>query len=319
MRLSALCLTVFAVPAIAEEPLQLAFPLDCKIGTSCYVEDYVDLDTTRGKQADFACGINTRDGHKGTDIALLSFDAIATGVTVSAAAPGQVTRIRDGMADDRLMRGVTAQNACGNAILVDHHDGWQTLYCHLRKGSITVSEGDLVQSGDPMAKVGLSGMTNHPHLHLQVMKNGQVVDPFHPEANGQCGTPGRDLWQDAPPYTETGLITAGFADHMPTLATVRDGSARAQAGAPELPLVVYAYIGHAKDGDLLTLSADGPGGEVFRRDILLKSPQKALFQGFGRKAPDQGWPTGDYLGEALLTRNGEVIAHRFAHVSVLPR
>lgn len=297
---------------------RLAFPLDCELGVTCFIEDYVDNDPAPGQLADFACGINTRDGHKGTDIALLSFDAVGQGTTVTAAAPGQVLRTRDGMADDRLMRGVTSQNACGNAVLIDHGDGWRTLYCHLREGSLSVSEGDRVQAGDPIAMVGLSGQTNHPHLHLQVLRNDKVIDPFRPEATEGCDMPEATLWQETPAYTETGMVTAGFSDHMPTLESVQDGSARAQSGAPDLPLVVYAYLGHARDGDLLTITASGPEGEIFQREMVLQDPAKAQFQAFGRNPPQEGWPTGEYLGEALLTRDDEVIAHRFAHVTVRP-
>lgn len=39
-------------------------------------------------------------------------------------------------------------------------------------------------------------------------------------------------------------------------------------------------------------------------------------QAFGRKAPRGGWPTGEYLGQATLTRDGTIIAHRFAHMTV---
>lgn len=321
MRLSPLpVIAMIAGTAHAQDadPPSLAFPLDCDLGVTCYIEDYVDNDPAPGKLADFACGINTRDGHKGTDIALLSFDTIEEGTTVTAAAPGQVLRTRDGMADDRLMRGVTSQNACGNAVLIDHGGGWRTLYCHLREGSLAVSQGDQVQEGDPIAMVGLSGQTNHPHLHLQVLHDDKVIDPFRHDAAETCDMPEATLWKDTPAYTETGMVTAGFSDHMPTLETVQDGSARAQNGAPDRPLVVYAYLGYAQDGDQLTISATGPEGEIFRREMVMQDPAKAQFQAFGRNPPPGGWPSGEYLGEALVTRSGEVIAHRFAHVTVQP-
>lgn len=316
MRLAALIL-LSALPAHAQD-LTLALPLDCTIGTDCFIEDYVDQDPAPGQQRDFACGFNARDDHRGTDIALLDFDAVASGTPVLAAAPGKVLRVRDGMADDRLMRGVTSQNACGNAVLIDHGGGWQTTYCHLRQGSVAVQSGAVVDTGTPLGMVGLSGQTNHPHLHLTVMKDGQTVDPFRPQAQGTCGETADTLWQDPPPYTRTGLVTAGFATEVPDFDAVRDGSARADRGAPDLPLVVYGYMAFAERGDILTLSAEGPDGMVFNHEILIKTSQNSAYQAFGKKPPAGGWTEGAYLGEALLTRKGQVIAHRFAHVDVLP-
>lgn len=308
---------IASAPVAGAEDLRLALPLDCTLGVSCYIEDYVDNDPARGATRDFACGINSRDGHKGTDIALLDFDTIADGVAVYAAAPGVVLRTRDSMPDDRLMRGVTSQNACGNAVLVDHGSGWQTLYCHMRLGSVAVEPGDMVQPGDTLGYVGLSGQTNHPHLHLTVMRDGKIVDPFRPDATGTCGAPGETMWADPPAYTPTGMVTAGFSDSVPSLKAVSDGSARRERLGPDTPIVIYAHMGYPQPGDVLTLSAKGPAGtEIFRHQIEVETDQVSQMRAFGRKAPASGWPEGEYLGDALLVRDGTVIAHRFAHVTV---
>jgi len=307
-----------SAPAGAEA-ISLVLPIDCEMGTTCYIEDYVDNAPERGRQTDFACGINSRDGHRGTDIALLDFEAVDIGVAVLAAASGRVLRTRDGMADDRLMRGVTSDTACGNAVLVAHDAGWQTLYCHLKEGSLTVSSGMAVEAGTPLGLVGLSGQTNHPHLHFTVLKDGNVVDPFRPDATGTCGAPDGDgLWETAPIYTATGMVTAGFADHVPSLEDVRSGAARLPEGTSDAPLVVYSHIGYAEDGDRLAIRATGPDGEVFATEMVIEDPQVSVLRSFGRRAPPTGWPAGEYLGEATLTRDDRVIAHRFAHVMVAP-
>lgn len=300
----------FAQPA-------LDWPVDCVAGKTCFIEDYFDADPTQGRQSDFACGINSRDGHRGTDIALLSFDALETGVAVVAAAPGRVVNIRDGMEDDRLMRGVTAQNACGNAVLLDHGEGWQTLYCHLRLGSVRVSQGQDIPSGTPLGLVGLSGQTNHPHLHLTVLHKGQAVDPFDPEPDGSCETASQGLWKTAPVYYGTGLVTAGFSDRVPSFEEVRTGAARIEDGHRTAPLVVYAFAAHAEHGDILQIEARAPDGLViFRQRSLLRDPQVSTMRAYGKKAPSSGWKAGDYLGEVTLFRNDTVIAHRFAHLSI---
>lgn len=303
-----------ALPQMGTAQPRLALPVDCTLGETCFIEDYVDNDPSDGRQRDFACGYNSRDAHKGTDIAVLSFD---TAVDILAAADGRVLRIRDGMADDRLMRGVTPETACGNAVLLDRGGGWQTLYCHMAQGSIAVQPGQQLRQGATLGTIGLSGQTTHPHLHLGVLHDGKTVDPFRPEAIGTCDeTPSATLWLDPPPYTQTGLVTAGFADHVPTLDTVRSGAARLETGQRDSPLVVYGHAQLAEHGDLLTLTARGPQGPLFHHEQILKAPQVSIMRAHGRKAPAGGWPPGDYLGEAQITRKGQVIAHRFAHVSI---
>jgi hypothetical protein len=308
---------ITSAPYAGAEDFRLALPIDCVLGQTCFIEDYVDNDPAKGRHKDFACGINSRDGHRGTDIALLDFAAVGRGISVLSAAPGIVKRVRDSMADDRLMRGVTSATACGNAVLIEHAEGWQTLYCHLRLGSISVQPGDLVQTGDSLGYVGLSGQTNHPHLHLTVMRDGQMVDPFRPMSTGTCGEADRSLWQDAPKYTPTGLLTAGFTNAVPTLEQVNDGSARLQELPADSPIVLYTHAGYAQPGDVLSLSAHGPAGtEIFGQEIIIETDQVSQMRAFGRKAPSVGWPAGEYLGRARLTRDGDVIAHRFAHLTV---
>ena len=306
-----------SAPDAGAEDFRLELPLDCALGLTCFVEDYVDQDLAIGARQDFACGNNTRDSHTGTDFALLSFEAIGTGIAVYAAADGTVTATRDSMPDDRLMRGVTSSNACGNAVIVAHDGGWRSQYCHLRLGSVTVAAGDVVQAGDPLGFVGLSGQTNHPHLHFTLRRGGSIVDPFRPEATGTCGPPGDTLWDLDIPYTPTGFFTAGFADHMPTKVTVRSGAARTAVIAPDAPIVLYIYAHQTEAGDTLRFNITGPAGEVIHQsDVALDTAQPDPWRGVGKRAPASGWPTGDYQGSALLLRGDTVIAHRFAHVTV---
>lgn len=168
-------LRTFALIACAASPLaaqylQFSQPIDCTLGADCFIEDYVDTNPFEKKSQDHRCGLNTRDGHTGTDFALIDFASVEQGVDVLAAAPGRVFRLRDSMPDDRLLRDVTSQNACGNAVILAHADRYQTTYCHLKRGSINVSIGDSVERGQPIGKVGLSGRTSHPHVHFGVKK-----------------------------------------------------------------------------------------------------------------------------------------------------
>src|SRR5215217_8637787 len=97
--------------------------------------------------------------------------AQARGVAVVAAAPGKVLRIREGVADVSVRQvGAAAVDAigCGNAVAIDHGAGWLSAYCHMARGSVRVKAGDTVTTGQPIGKVGLSGLTEFPHLHFEI-------------------------------------------------------------------------------------------------------------------------------------------------------
>ena len=63
----------------------------------------------------------------------------------------------------------------GNCIIIDHGNGYRTLYGHL--SVISVSEGQTVSQGNTIGQVGSTGNSTGPHLHLEVFKNGNRIDP----------------------------------------------------------------------------------------------------------------------------------------------
>jgi murein DD-endopeptidase MepM/ murein hydrolase activator NlpD len=64
----------------------------------------------------------------------------------------------------------------GTMVEVDHGNGLLTRYAHAQKAVVKI--GDLVNRNDIIAKVGSSGRSTGPHLHLEVYKNGRTVDPL---------------------------------------------------------------------------------------------------------------------------------------------
>lgn len=319
-RAAALCLLLLAAataPASAEPP-RLALPLDCDYGRTCVIEDYVDAEPGPG-QRDYTCGLKSRDDHRGVDFMLLSFEAMEEGVSVLAAAPGIVSATRDGMADVPITaetRAAIAGRECGNAVRIDHGQGWQTLYCHMKRGSLAVRKGDRIETGDLLGEVGLSGLTNAPHLHLGLLHEGRIIDPFNPEDRTRCGAEGDGLWSVSLPYERAGLFTAGFATAMPDLDAIRSGHARTAAASATDPLILYGHVFHAEPGDRLSFEARGPGGEILRESTILEEPQAQLFRAFGRKAPPDGWPEGAYRGYVRLHRGELLLASRHADIVV---
>ena len=69
-----------------------------------------------------------------------------------------------------------AQDAYGNTILIDHGGGWHTFYSQL--ASFNVREGDCVSADTLIGKVGSTGLSSGPHLHFEVRRDGQPLDPM---------------------------------------------------------------------------------------------------------------------------------------------
>lgn len=65
----------------------------------------------------------------------------------------------------------------GNNVIVDHGDGYQTLYSHM--STVNVGAGDDVTGGKTMiGAVGMTGRTTGPHLHFEIRRNGAPINPL---------------------------------------------------------------------------------------------------------------------------------------------
>ncbi|MNX62150.1 Murein DD-endopeptidase MepM [compost metagenome] len=63
----------------------------------------------------------------------------------------------------------------GNAVVLAHPEGWTTLYGHASR--LAVKVGQVVKAGEVIAYVGSTGHSTGPHLHYELRRNGQAVDP----------------------------------------------------------------------------------------------------------------------------------------------
>lgn len=66
--------------------------------------------------------------------------------------------------------------AYGRSVIIDH--GWRvaTVYTHL--SSVSVREGDHVEAGDRIGRLGSTGAVTGPHLHFELRLGGAAVDPL---------------------------------------------------------------------------------------------------------------------------------------------
>jgi hypothetical protein len=304
----------------AQADIRLSLPVDCDLGKTCYIQQFVDHDPGKGAQ-DFRCASLTYDTHKGTDFAVKTQADMLAGVNVIASAAGVVQATRDGE-DDRLYRGrwgeVPSNRACGNGVVVAHPEGWTTQYCHLKKGSIRVQKGQKVKRGAILGQIGLSGRSEFPHVHLTVRKDKKVVDPFDPDGRIECGAPSQEtLWDRPVAYMPGGILTAGFADKVPEYLSIKEGKAARARLAPDAPaLVLFGYAFGGRAGDIVELEINGPNGPFRTERVLLKKNQALFFRAAGKRLSGTGWDTGRYDGRVRLIRNDRVISEERTRLTI---
>lgn len=325
----------------ADHERKFALPIACNLGENCFVQNYVDVDPGPGAR-DFACGGATYDGHKGTDFRVLSA-AAAEGVSVVAAAGGKVLRLRDSMSD-RLIRDYASRDAlnaqignseCGNGVVIDHGGGWTTQYCHLRRGSISVSTGQTVIAGERLGEVGYSGMADFAHVHLAIRHNEDIVDPFTGRnvLQSERGAASQSdckqqidrhegLWEpalhDQLAYGRHVIIDAGFAGVPPDNDALERDHRLETPSADSEALVFYARMINLRPGDRIRVKFAGPEG--FRAGSTtepLKKNRAVQFVFAGKKRTADRWPAGGYKGGVVVFRTSEggeaakVIAQRW--------
>ncbi|MFI4950089.1 MAG: M23 family metallopeptidase [Caulobacterales bacterium] len=316
----AAALAPIAILRAAPEGPKFALPLACVVGRSCEVQHYVDRDPGPGA-LDYRCGHRTYQGHNGIDIRVRDMTAQRAGVDVLAAAAGRVARLRDGV-QDISVRSPGAPSVkgeeCGNGVVIDHGDGWETQYCHVAKGSVRVKVGDAVAAGQPIARVGLSGDTEFPHLHFTVRHAGQVVDPFAPDMSSPtaCRAQPATLWTAAAlrelAYKAGAVLNTGFTTAPVNPAAVETGGLPGPSAAQ--PLIAYARLIGLEAGDRIELVLTGPHGEVLVQHQLapLATAMDQYVAYIGKKPPPGGGPRGAYAAEVRVRRAGAVaVSQRF--------
>jgi hypothetical protein len=303
-------------PALATPP-QLALPIACEPAKSCWIVNYLDHDRGEGVR-DYACGIATynagaANAHNGVDFALRDLPAMASGVAVLAAAAGTVIGVRDGMDDVSVReRGASAveRRECGNGVRVDHGDGWATQYCHMKKGSIAVKAGDRVTTGARLGEVGLSGLSEYPHLHFQVEKDGEPIDPFVGTVRTTgCGLGEAPLWRSEVlarlPYKPTAIFNVGFAPGQAEPEDARRGAYGATLPATAPAMVLWADAFNVRRGDRFVFTIHDPRGRtIFTHTADIERDQARRFAFAGRKRTAEEWARGTYRGEVRIVRGG---------------
>lgn len=96
--------------------------------------------------------------HTGIDL------ANSTGTPIVASKSGKVVEAR-------------TMSGYGKTIIIDHGNGYQTLYAH--NNSLSVQVGQTVKRGQEIAKMGSTGNSTGPHLHFEIRINGKHTNPMN--------------------------------------------------------------------------------------------------------------------------------------------
>lgn len=75
------------------------------------------------------------------------------------------------------IQGFVSGGSYGNHIIIEHENGYKTLYAHLKYQSITVKAGDVVKKGQVIGYMGETGTAYGSHLHFEVRKDDIRINP----------------------------------------------------------------------------------------------------------------------------------------------
>lgn len=246
--------SALAVPSCNANDLDLTWwPLGGANGRAWMVNNYVDLDPAATLLEDYlgftGSLARTYDGHRGIDIDISSFREMDSGsALVRAAAAGTVTFVDESNFDRN-----TSCTGTWNVVRIEHANGYDTLYGHLKRNSVVVNVGDTVAAGQVLGVAGSAGCSSQPHLHFELQDcSNTAVESFS-----------LGMWTSPPAYhapsdvmdimLRKGTITSS--------AQIKDPVPNPGLYAPGEPLGIGLSMS-GRGGDVVDLSLTAPNGAV---------------------------------------------------------
>jgi murein DD-endopeptidase MepM/ murein hydrolase activator NlpD len=208
----------------------LAWPLPHQFPISSFF-DHGGPFLTRNMRA----GVTTYWGRTETDAAF-AYNG-HDGWDYAAAPPALALAAADGTV---VFAGNANDNCATHAVVIDHGNGYRTLYWHLAR--IDVQSGQTIGHGQPVGMVGQSGCALGPHLHFGVQFLGRNTDPY-----GWCGGATPDPWAAHPAGT---LSVWLWADRPSPCGPAPEGAIVVDNDGP----------GFSRDGDGWSSVPSGYGG-----------------------------------------------------------
>ena len=306
--------------AMAQNSPGFSLPVDCPAEAPCFLQNLVDIDASP-QRLDGLCGRATYNGHKGTDFRVRNVDTLKLGIPVFAIADGVVRATRDGEPDRLLSSKSDIKQLkgrdCGNGVIIDHgkikQAKWQTQTCHLAKGSVLVRSGQKIKRGEQIGKMGLSGRTQFPHVHVSVRRNGKIIDPITGLLPGNlCNSLAKTSLFSAKAQDELTkmngpLLQLGFANGPVNSASLSTNTV--QKPNRDGPIVFYAKFFNLKKGDYFRLRILSNDGLLTKNSTKPLTKAKSTYTVFtGKKGKLE---PGVYKGEIELIRR-KVVVHKSA-------
>ena len=94
------------------------------------------------------------------------------GLDIAGRSGSNVLSVADG-----IVTWVGQRGGYGGLVEVDHGNGYVTRYAHNK--TIEVKKGDRVKKGETLALMGSTGRSTGPHVHFEVLRDGQHVNPYN--------------------------------------------------------------------------------------------------------------------------------------------
>jgi len=176
-----------------------------------------------------------------------------------AAADGQIINKNDGSFD----RNCTFNNDIPNYVAIQHDDGSQAWYLHMKDGELTSKNvGDSVTAGEFLGVIGSSGSSTVPHLHFEVFDStGALIDP----SIGTCNTLNSESWwEDQKPYFEPGINAALTHSDFPNFETCPNTEITNESNQFDVDETVFyaIYLKDQRTNTTVQIKMIRPNGQV---------------------------------------------------------
>lgn len=251
----------------------MGFKCDFKVHILASLKEYCTADFgTRQKDYPTHKGIDVINGAGGICYVI----AAADGIVISA------QNSVDGF-DNKVY-------TAGNMVHLYHPStGLHTRYLHLRKGSVTVKEGDKVKRGDILGVMGNTGLSYGTHLHFDIYNGTKYIDPL-PFLSGN-----KKLSKKIVPVV-TRLKVGDIVGVKP--------GAKFTNGARPYKFVYdsdFTVLDMSKDGKTVLVGLDGKATGWFFADALILV---AAVKDEGEKKPDEKTTPNIKVGDVVRVKNG---------------